>query len=189
MRHRNRLNKLGISASHRKSMVRNMATSLFKSEAITTTRAKAKVVQRAAEKMITRAKVDSVHNRREINKDIKNDGVLNKLFTAIAPMFANRNGGYTRILKLGPRLGDGAEMVLLELVEKTAADAKPAKSENKTSEVKAKAQPKAEKATVAEAEVAEAEVVSEPAKAAASEEPKVEEAVSEASEATETEAE
>ena len=153
-----------------------MATSLFKAEAITTTRAKAKVVQRAAEKMITRAKVDSVHNRREINKDIKNDAVLNKLFTAIAPLYATRNGGYTRILKLGPRPGDGAEMVLLELVEKTAADAKPAKSENKTSEVKAKAQPKAE-------------VVAEPAKATASEEPKVEEAVSEASEATETEAE
>ena len=79
-----------------------------------------------AEKMITRAKVDNVHNRRVIASDIYDEAVVAKLFKEIGPLFAERNGGYTRILKTGNRLGDAAEMVILELVEKTKKEEKPA---------------------------------------------------------------
>lgn len=163
MRHRNRLNKLSLKSSHRKAMIRNMLTSLFKHESITTTKAKAKVLQKAAEKMITRAKVDSVHNRREINKSIKDQDVLNKLFTKIGPMFAERQGGYTRVLKLGFRQGDAAEMALIELVEKTADQEKEAK---KPAAKKAAAKKPAAKKAAPKAE-------------AKAEEPKVEEAPAE----------
>jgi large subunit ribosomal protein L17 len=99
-----------------------MVTSLFKHERIQTTKAKALEVRKTAEKMITRAKEDSVHNRRIIAKNIQDKDVLNKLFTEIAPRFTERPGGYTRILKMGFRQGDAAEMVLLELVEKAEGD-------------------------------------------------------------------
>ena len=118
MKHKIGFNALSRNASHRKAMKRNMVTSLFRYERIETTKAKALEVRRMAEKMITRAKSDSVHNRRLIARDISDKAVLNKLFTEIAPLFAERNGGYTRILKTGNRLGDAAEMVILELVEK-----------------------------------------------------------------------
>ena len=118
MKHRIGFNALSRNAAHRKAMKRNMVTSLFRYERIETTKAKALEVRRMAEKMITRAKNDSVHNRRQIARDISDKAVLNKLFTEIAPLFAERNGGYTRILKTGNRLGDAAEMVILELVEK-----------------------------------------------------------------------
>jgi large subunit ribosomal protein L17 len=94
-----------------------MVTSLFKHERITTTKAKAQAIRRTAEKMITRAKVDSVHNRRMIARDLKDKSTLAKLFVEIAPRYKERPGGYTRVLKIGHRLGDAAEMVLLELVE------------------------------------------------------------------------
>jgi large subunit ribosomal protein L17 len=112
-------NRLGRKASHRKALHRNMVTSLFKHERITTTKAKALEIRRTAEKLVTRAKVDSVHNRREIAKVMWDKAVLNKLFVEIAPLFTERPGGYTRIYKLGQRQGDAAEMVILELVEKT----------------------------------------------------------------------
>jgi len=119
MKHRIGFNALSRRPGQRKALKRNMATSLFKYERIETTKAKAKEVQRMAEKMITRAKVDSVHSRRMIARDINDEAVLAKLFTRIAPMFAERNGGYTRILKTGNRAGDAAEMAILELVVKT----------------------------------------------------------------------
>ncbi len=121
MNHRVGFNKLGLKSSHRKALHRNMATSLFRYERITTTKAKALAVRRTVEKMITRAKVDSVHNRRIIAKDIKDKEILAKLFTEIAPRYANRPGGYTRVLKLGWRQGDAAETVILELVEEEMA--------------------------------------------------------------------
>jgi large subunit ribosomal protein L17 len=96
-----------------------MVTSLVLEERIRTTKAKAQAVRRTAEKMITRAKEDSVHNRRIVGKDIKDKAALAKLFTDVAPRFAKRPGGYTRILKLGQRTGDASEMVLLELVSGT----------------------------------------------------------------------
>jgi large subunit ribosomal protein L17 len=104
-----------------------MATSLFKYERIETTHAKALEVRRTAEKYITRAKVDSVHNRRIVARNIQDKAVLNKLFTEIGPLNTERNGGYTRILKVGQRKGDAADMVLLELVEKTVEPEKPKK--------------------------------------------------------------
>jgi len=112
-----------------------MVTSLFRYERIETTKAKAKEVQRNAEKMITRAKSDSVHARRMISRDIKDQAIVAKLFTEIAPLYTERNGGYTRILKTGLRQGDRAEMALLELVvrpESKKSD-KKAKSEKKSS--------------------------------------------------------
>lgn len=155
MRHRNRLNKLSLKPSHRNAMIKNMVISLFDHERITTTKAKAKVVRKFAEKMITRGKVDSVHNRREIAKKINNKDILNKLFTVISPRFAERKGGYTRILKLGFRQGDAAEMVILELVEKTE---KVEKKDDKKPSAKAKVAPAkavAKKAVVATPKVSE----------------------------------
>jgi large subunit ribosomal protein L17 len=121
MRHRFGFNTLSRSTAERDAMLRNMATSLLRYERIETTKAKALEVRKTVEKMITRAKEDSVHNRRIVAKDIKDPAVLNKLFTEIAPLNVDRKGGYTRILKTGYRLGDAAEMVILELVDKTTA--------------------------------------------------------------------
>ncbi len=139
MKHRIGFNALSRKSSERKALKRNMVTSLFRYERIETTKAKALEVRRLAEKMITRAKVDSVHNRRMIARDVYDEAVVNKLFKEIAPLFAERKGGYTRILKTGNRLGDAAEMVILELVEKT-------KKEEKAADKKADKAKKAEKA-------------------------------------------
>jgi large subunit ribosomal protein L17 len=152
MKHKIGFNRLGRKASHRKALVKNMVTSLFTHERITTTQAKALAIRSVAEKMITRAKEDSVHNRRLVGARITDQAVLNKLFVEIAPRFKQRPGGYTRIYKLGQRPGDATEMVILELVdraEEKAADkeAKPAKEAKKPAE---KA-PKAEKAAKEEA--------------------------------------
>ena len=129
MKHRIGFNALSRNSSERKALKRNMVTSLFRYERIETTKAKALEVKRMAEKMITRAKEDSVHNRRIIARDIYDEAIVAKFFKEIAPMFAERKGGYTRILKTGNRLGDAAEMVILELVEKT--EKKDAKAEKK----------------------------------------------------------
>ncbi len=117
MNHRNGFNPLSRTTAHRRAMTRNMVTSLFRYERITTTEAKAKEVRKAAEKLITRAKVDSVHNRRTAAKFIADEKILNKLFTEIGPRMKERNGGYTRILKLGFRQGDAADTVIFELVD------------------------------------------------------------------------
>ena len=118
MKHRIGYNRLGRRTGHRVAMTKNMVTSLFDHERITTTKAKAKEIRRTAEKMITRAKVDSVHNRRIVGAKIKNQAVLAKLFTELGPRYESRPGGYTRILKLGFRPNDGSEMVILELVDR-----------------------------------------------------------------------
>lgn len=145
MKHKIGFNALSRTSSHRKAMKRNMVTSLFRYERIETTKAKALEVRRMAEKMITRAKVDTVANRRLIARDITDKAVAAKLFTEIAPMYADRNGGYTRILKTGNRLGDAAEMVILELVEKTAKPEKK-KAEKKSEKAEKKADKPAKKA-------------------------------------------
>ena len=144
MKHRIGFNALSRTTSERTALKRNMVTSLFRYERVETTKAKALEVRKMAEKMITRAKVDNVHNRRMIARDIKDEAVLDKLFKEIAPLFAERNGGYTRVLKTGYRLGDAADMVILELVEKTQK--KEAKKEAKSEKKEAKAKAKAEKA-------------------------------------------
>jgi len=104
-------------ASHRKALHRNMVTSLFRYERIRTTKTKALAIRRSAEKLITRAKVDSVHNRRIVSGRVFDEGIMVKLFTDIAPRMKERAGGYTRIIKLGERPGDAAEIVILELVD------------------------------------------------------------------------
>ena len=132
MKHRVGFNKLGLKTSHRKALHRNMTISLFRYERITTTKSKALAVKRTVEKMITKAKVDTVHNRRQIASDIKDKEILAKLFTDIAPRNEKRPGGYTRILKLGTRQGDAADMVILELVEKEGGSADKKKSSKKS---------------------------------------------------------
>ena len=151
MKHKIGFNRLSRKASHRKAMVRNMVTSLFTYERITTTKAKALAVRMVAEKMITRAKEDSVHSRRIIGQRITDQAILAKLFTDIGPRFKQRPGGYTRILKIGQRQGDAAEMVILELVDQAE---KPAESsDTKAKEPKAKvAKPKEEKKPAEKAE-------------------------------------
>lgn len=121
MRHRVDGKRLGRSTGHRKAMRRNLISDLFQHERIRTTRAKAASVRGASEKLITLAKHadedDQVHARRMAAKTLSDPEMVMKLFDEIAPRYTERPGGYTRILKLGPRKGDGAEMVLLELVE------------------------------------------------------------------------
>ena len=117
MKHRRGFNPLQRMAAHRKALHRNMVTSLFRYERIRTTKAKAREIRRTAEKMITRAKEDTVHNRRIVSSRLFDEGIVAKLFTDIAVRMKDRNGGYTRILKLGERAGDAAEVVILELVD------------------------------------------------------------------------
>ena len=142
-------NPLSRTSAHRRAMSRNMVTSLFRFERITTTSSKAKEVRKAAEKLITRSKVDTVYNRRIAAKFIQDEKILNKLFTELGPRMKDRKGGYTRILKIGFRQGDAADMVILELVdyklpteeskEKPAAKAKKAEPKAEKTPAKAKA--------------------------------------------------
>ncbi len=131
MKHKIGFNALSRNNAERKALKRNMVTSLFRFERIETTKAKAKEVQRLAEKMITRAKVDNVHNRRLTSAILFDEAVVNKLFTEIAPLYADVNGGYTRIIKTQNRLGDAAEMAILELTKKTEKPEKKAKDKKK----------------------------------------------------------
>jgi large subunit ribosomal protein L17 len=132
MKHRRGFNPLERMSAHRKALHRNMVTSLFRSERIKTTKTKALEIRRTAEKLITRAKLDSVHNRRIVSSRLFDEGIVAKLFTDIAVRMKDRPGGYTRILKLGERYGDAAEVVILELVDyklDTEAGDKKAKKE------------------------------------------------------------
>jgi large subunit ribosomal protein L17 len=116
VRHRNKGRKLSRTHTHRKALLRNLATSLFRHGRIETTTAKAKELRPVAERLITLARRGDVHARRLAGRKIQDRDVLGKLFDDIAPRYAERPGGYTRILKLGTRKGDGAEMSLIELV-------------------------------------------------------------------------
>lgn len=109
--------KLSKKSSHRRAMLRNMVTELFRHEKIETTLPKAKEVSRKAEKLITAAQDPSVSSRRQVKKDIQDKEILTKLFDEIAPRFSDRPGGYTRVLKGHYRRGDGAEQAIVELVE------------------------------------------------------------------------
>ncbi len=111
-----RYRKLGRTTDHRKAMLRNQVTSLLRDGRIETTVAKAKETKRMADKMITLGKRGDLHARRQALAYIYDEDVVKKLFDEIAPNYADRNGGYTRVLRLGPRRGDGAEMAIVELV-------------------------------------------------------------------------
>ena len=108
--------KLGRPTAHRRSMLRNLVTDLFREGRIQTTDCRAKEARKIAEKMITLAKRGDLHARRQVLGFVFDETVVTKLFEEIAPKYADRNGGYTRILKFGPRQGDYAEVVFLELV-------------------------------------------------------------------------
>ena len=139
MRHSMTNRKLGRTSGHRKALFRNQLSSLIQSERIKTTLIKAKELRPLAEKLVTLGKKGSLHDRRNAGRTIASDELLKKLFEVIAPRFAERKGGYTRIVKLGPRRGDGAEMAILEFVDfkleaKPAAAAAPTKSAKKPKE-------------------------------------------------------
>ena len=129
MRHHLSKRKLNRTSAHRTALLRNMATSLFRHEKIRTTDPKAKELRSYAEKLITISKKGGIHSRRMVARDIHDKEVVAKLFEEIAPRYENRHGGYTRIYKLGTRLGDNAEMSLIELV-----DAMPETTEEKSEE-------------------------------------------------------
>ena len=146
MKHRRGFNPLERMSAHRKALHRNMVTSLLRYERIRTTKTKALAVRRSAEKLITRAKVDSVHNRRIVASRLYDDGIVAKLFSDIALRMKERPGGYTRIIKLGERPGDAAEMVILELVDyKLNADDAAGKKAKKDAKKDAKNEKKEEK--------------------------------------------
>jgi large subunit ribosomal protein L17 len=131
--------RLGGSPAHQRLMLSNLATSLFEHGRITTTETRARLLRPVAEKLITKAKRGDLHNRREVLKTIRDKSVVHALFTEIAPTFAERPGGYTRITKLGPRKGDNAPMAVIELV--TEAYTPKAPSTKKTQAAAAPAAP------------------------------------------------
>src|SRR5206468_11528319 len=114
MRHRVAHRKLGRITPHRTALLRNLATALFERERIRTTLPKAKELRPFAEKLITLARRDDLHARRQVAREVADRDVVKKLFTSLGPRFATRPGGYTRIMHLGPRLGDGAQTALVE---------------------------------------------------------------------------
>lgn len=183
MKHKNGFNPLSRTASHRRAMHRNMVTSLFKFERITTTQPKALEVRRTAEKLITRSKVDSVHNRRQVARFISDEAIVAKLFKDIGPRMKDRAGGYTRVLKLGFREGDAAEVAILELVDYKLDVA--GKDDKKTK--KAEKAPEAKKPAAASKKAADAKKPAgskKPAgaKKAAAKEPAAKEPVAEGAE-------
>ena len=117
MRHRMNLRRLGRYGSHRRAMLGNLAASLFVEGSITTTVTRAKELRRVAEKLITKAKSGTVADRRLVISRMPHKAAVNTLFDSLAPRYAERNGGYTRIVKLGNRVGDASPMAVIELVE------------------------------------------------------------------------
>jgi large subunit ribosomal protein L17 len=117
MRHLKQGRKLGRTTAHRKALLRNLATALFEHERIITTEPKAKELRRVADKLVTLGKRGNLHARRQALQTVQSNAVVQKLFNEIAPRFAERQGGYTRILRLGYRPGDAAAMAVIELVD------------------------------------------------------------------------
>ncbi len=156
MRHNKAINHLGRKSGHRKALLANMATSLILHKRIQTTVAKAKALKMYVEPLITKAKEDTTHSRRVVFSYLKNKEAVTELFRTIAPKIADRPGGYTRVLKTGFRLGDGADMALIELVDfnEAALAAAPKKAAKKTTRRSSK---KAEAAPAAEVETPAAE--------------------------------
>ena len=184
--------KLGRVSAHRNLMLRGMVTYLLENGSIETTLTRAKEVRCMAEKMITLGKKNTLAARRQALAYITKEDVVKKLFDVIAPDYAEREGGYTRIYKMGPRRGDGAEMALIKLVaeEKSAAELNEKKRKSRKAEKKAEDTPVAEVAETAEtveeaAAPAEEAVIEEAAEEAAAVEEAVEEAAEEAAPAEE----
>ncbi|MCR5513664.1 MAG: 50S ribosomal protein L17 [Prevotella sp.] len=173
MRHGKKFNHLGRTADHRRAMLANMAISLIMHKRITTTLAKAKALKKYVEPLITRSKDDSTNSRRVVFSYLQNKEALKELFGAVAQKVGDRPGGYTRIIKLGSRQGDAADIAFIELVDFDENMLKTPKAEKKTRRSR-KAAPKAE-ATEAAPAVEEAPKAEEaPAAEAAAEEAKAE---------------
>ena len=176
MRHNKKFNHLGRTASHRSAMLANMAVSLIMHKRITTTVAKAKALKKYVEPLITKAKEDSTNSRRVVFSYLQNKEAIKELFGAVSQKVGDRPGGYTRIIKLGTRQGDAAQVCFIELVDFDEAMAKETKK--KTTRRSRKAAPKAEaapaEAPAAEEAKAEAPVEEAPAAEAPAEEPKAE---------------
>lgn len=169
--------RLGGSPAHQRLILSNLATALFEHGRITTTEAKARTLRPLAEKLITKAKKGDLHNRREVLKTVRDKSVVHTLFTDIAPTFAERPGGYTRITKIGPRKGDNAPMAVIELVTEAYTPSAPKPKKEKAAAAPApKAEETVEETPAAEAEVAETEAV----EAETTEEAPVEETTEEA---------
>lgn len=147
MRHRKAGSKLGRNPSHRRAMLRNLVTNVIERERVQTTLTKAKVVRPLVERMITLGKRDSLHARRQAGAFLMTPDATRKLFSDIAPRFAQRNGGYTRIVRVGFRIGDGAELAILELIgsELKKKEKKPKKKEEPQAEGKETAAKEKEK--------------------------------------------
>jgi large subunit ribosomal protein L17 len=137
-RHMNTGRKLSRNTSHRRALLDNLVRSVILSESIRTTTAKAKEARRVVEKIITKAREGTLAARRNVHRTVRDQAALAKLFDAIAPRFKTRPGGYTRIVHIQNRLGDNAPMAILELVEKSKTEEKPAEPEKKK---KAEAKP------------------------------------------------
>ena len=169
MRHNKKFNHLGRTASHRSAMLTNMAVSLIMHKRITTTVAKAKALKKYVEPLITRAKEDTTNNRRVVFSYLQDKFAIKELFSVVSEKVGDRPGGYTRIIKLGSRQGDAADICFIELVDFDEAMAKAPKAAKKTRRAgKKAAAPKAEEAAapaVEEAPVAEEAPAAEEAKA------------------------
>ena len=189
MRHGKKIAHLGRTASHRKAMMANMASSLIEHKRINTTVAKAKALKKFVEPLITKAKSDTTHNRRVVFSALRNKYAVSELFRDIAEKVADRPGGYTRIIKVGSRLGDNASMALIELVDfnDTYVTEKPTKkrSRRRGGKKKAETAPAASEADIAEDVVEE---VTEEVAAPETEEVAVEETTTEEESEEETKA-
>ena len=155
MRHGKKFNHLGRTADHRAAMLANMTISLIMHKRITTTLAKAKALKKYAEPLITKSKEDSTNSRRVVFSYLQNKEAIKELFGVVAPKVGDRPGGYTRIIKLGSRLGDGADMAFIELVDFDENMAKDAKTGKKTRRSRRSSAPKAEAPAVEEAPATE----------------------------------
>ena len=170
--------RLGGSPAHERIILANLASQLFEHGRITTTEAKAKRVRPLAEKLITKAKRGDLHSRRVVLRTITDKGVVHVLFTEIAPKMAERDGGYTRITKIGNRQGDNAPMAVIEIVSETVEESRKAKAKASGSKAAPKAASKpAAKAAKPAKEEAAAEVVDVEADTVATDEPVATEAV------------
>ncbi len=154
MRHNKAVNHLGRKSGHRKALLSNMASSLILNKRITTTVAKAKALKSYVEPLITKSKEDTTHNRRVVFSYLKDKNAVSELFRTVAPKIADRPGGYTRVLHLGFRQGDAADMALIELVDFNEAALASAPKAAKKSTRRSKAK-KAEEAPAEEAPKAE----------------------------------
>lgn len=161
--------RLGGSPAHQRAMLANLATSLFEHGRITTTEARARRLRPVAERLITKAKRGDLHARRQVARTIRDKEIVHVLFTEIGPRYENRNGGYTRIVKIGPRKGDAAPMAVIELVEPLAEQA-VAEAEAATRRAAKKAAPASAKPeSEARAEEGEAEQTTDEPEAVAEE--------------------